>query len=556
MKKLLIEYHRVSDPTQLAKTGMAQQKAPSELIEKLCREHNLEVFPTVFDDRGISAFKGTKVRNGYEELKELLASGEVHPESVLVVLNQDRLSRQAVFDAQVELMGILKHCRIYVMHDNRLMDRNSENIMGDLILSLANAQRAFSESDAKSKRTKGAVLNKIKAHQNGVRGVTGKPINLGMGKLPWWYSSDPVTKEIEPIEEAVAAARTAVELFIKGESVYGVKRHLDEHHQLPEKLSKKAKNGWSIDVVRRMHKSPNLVGEFSISVDGVEHQVTDYLEPIIDRNTYLKFLKVRGSKSTVRRAKDGAVALFGGLGHCRGCGGTLTNLSDKGRISLRCTNALNRRVACPSPVSITGNWFKDYMVNVVLRYLGTKQTTRPVNSEADLKLLDQQIAKSEQKLEQLLEVLVASPSGALGKLVQSQEQQLLQLQTHRDDLEMKVVTEVFDPLEKMPENDLELRDALLRLIKDMRISRIGRGTVLVSIFTKNDINVSVAFKSGVLLREGYLSGTSDGDAQFIDDAQFHKFVADGELDLWLSNQDDLSVASAGGMGSLFDKEPS
>ncbi|YCO01420.1 recombinase family protein [Vibrio sp. VNB-15] len=556
MNRYLIEYHRVSDPTQLAKTGMTQQKAPSELIEKLCKEHNLEVFPTVFDDRGISAFKKVKVRNGYEELKELLASGDVHPDSVLVVLNQDRLSRDVPIEALEDLIGMLKKCRIYIMHSNRLLDANDANITTNLMIAVAEAARAHSESLAKSKRTKGAVLAKIADHHNGKRGANGKPLSIGMGKLPWWYSIDPMSKEIDLIPSAVAAAKEAVELFGKGESVYGVKRYLDEHHQLPEKLSKKAKNGWSVDVVRRLHKSANLIGEFTIQVDGREHQVMDYLEPIIDRKTYLKFLKERTKKSTPRRAKDGAVAVFGGLGHCRSCGGSMTSLTDRGTPSLRCTNSLNRREPCSSPVSLSGEGFKGYMVESVLRNLGTKSTSVPTHSGNDLELVDQQLTEAKAKLEKLVVLLVSKPSDAFAIAVQEQEHQLKQMQTHRDELEMKVVTEVFSPLEKMPENDLELKEAMTQLIDQMRFYRVKHvkhGQTLLSIYTKNDVNVSVLFKQGKAVKEGYLTGTSDGDLALKDDAAFKEYVELGKLDDWLKEEPKIEQLS--GHVLSFDELP-
>lgn len=534
MNKYLIEYHRISDPTQLAGTGLAQQKAPTELIDELTKEHNLTVYPKIFDDRGISAFKRTKIRHGYEELKALLDSGDVHPDSVLVVLNQDRLNRTDVFDAQVELMTIMQKCRIYIIHDNRLLDRNSPQIMEQLILSLANAQRAHSESVAKSERTKGAVLKKINDHHNGKRGANGKPLNLGMGKLPWWYSIAPSTKEIEPITDAVKAAQEAVNLFIKGESVYGVKRYLDEHHQLPEKLSKKAKNGWSIDVVRRLHKSANLIGEFAISINGIKLEVTDYIEPILDRPTYLKFLKVRSSKSTPRRAKDGAVAVFGGLGHCRSCGGTLTSLSDRGKSSLRCTNSLNRRVKCESPVSLSGDWFKEYMVESVLRNLGTKKTIKEIDYSR-VPLLQEKLSDAQKKLVELGELLLSNPSQTIATLVTNQEKLIDELQVQLMDTEIREVTEVFEPMEQMPTDDVELKAAFKRLIKDMRVYKISRGTNLVSFYTNNDVNVNVVFNKGVVVKEGYLSGTSDGDEKFIDDEKFYSYVNQGNLDHWLAN---------------------
>ncbi|WP_274877468.1 recombinase family protein [Vibrio harveyi] len=531
---------------------MTQQKAPSELIEKLCKEHNLEVFPTVFDDRGISAFKKVKVRNGYEELKELLASGDVHPDSVLVVLNQDRLSRDVPIEALEDLIGMLKKCRIYIMHSDRLLDANDANITTNLMIAVAEAARAHSESLAKSKRTKGAVLAKIADHHNGKRGANGKPLSIGMGKLPWWYSIDPMTKEIDLIPSAVAAAKEAVELFVKGESVYGVKRYLDENHQLPEKLSKKAKNGWSVDVVRRLHKSANLIGEFTIKVDGIEHQVMDYLEPIIDRKTYLKFLKERTKKSTPRRAKNGAVAVFGGLGHCRSCGGSMTSLTDRGTPSLRCTNSLNRREPCSSPVSLSGAGFKGYMVESVLRNLGTKKTIKEADS-SKVPLLQEKLSDAQTKLVELEQLLMEETSPTVLKLVTNQEKLIDELQQQIINIEIQEITDVWTPMDVMPNDDLELKAAFIKLIKDMRVYKISRGTNLVSIYTKNDVNVSVLFKQGKAVKEGYLTGTSDGDLALKDDAAFKEYVVSGKLDDWLKAEPKIEQLS--GHILSFDELP-
>ncbi|OCP62907.1 recombinase family protein [Vibrio parahaemolyticus] len=529
-KKYLIQYHRVSDPSQLKASGMQQQKAPDELIQNLCTEYDLEVYPKVFDDRGHSAFKDAGERKGYGELLKLLED-DIHPDSVLVVLNQDRLSRQGVFDAQSELMGILRKCRIYVMHDNRLLDRNSDNIMGDLILSLANAQRAFSESDAKSKRVKAAIRIAIQKHNAGHRGKNGKPLVLPIGSLPWWFKK--VGNEVYLDEPIVVAVKDAITKLIDGEAPLRVKQYLDQTYTPPARLGRGKVDGWSIDAIKKLHTYEQLIGKLVLNLQDGNQEVKDYLEPIISEKTYYQLVNARTQKRARRETKSHSVHIFTGYGkaHCRGCGGTMSSTINNGVLKIRCSNGLNKRIKCDAPVNLVGNGFKDFMVNEVLKNLGSKSVE---GTDSNVPVIEAKITSARNQLNELVELFDELPSRALAEKLQGKELELDQLLEELHQEKVVAVAPHWEPITEVPTGDVELRKAFETLLNGMKFYRHSDGSVVITVTTTVDVNFSFALRRGKLVKQGYITGTSDGELSLRDDQEFHRYVLDGSFDRWLS----------------------
>jgi DNA invertase Pin-like site-specific DNA recombinase len=160
-------YRRYSSGKQGKGNSLARQAEP---FEQLCARFEWAPnYSLNLDDKGRSAYHGHNVSKG--RLGFFLAAaraGDIHPGSVLVIENQDRLSRQEVDPAR-ELVRdlLLAGVNIYDQDDNVLLTKDSLNDPLALIRLILRMERAHKESKRKSqfssdnwKRLRAVILEK------------------------------------------------------------------------------------------------------------------------------------------------------------------------------------------------------------------------------------------------------------------------------------------------------------------------------------------------------------------------------------------------------------
>jgi DNA invertase Pin-like site-specific DNA recombinase len=143
-------YRRYSSGKQGRGNSLARQAEP---FEGLCRRMGWAPNYTLdLDDKGRSAYHGHHVSKG--RLGVFLAAaraGQVAPGSILVIENQDRLSRQEVDPARELVRDILlAGVNIYDQDDGVLITRDSLNDPLSLIRLILRMERAHKESRRKA----------------------------------------------------------------------------------------------------------------------------------------------------------------------------------------------------------------------------------------------------------------------------------------------------------------------------------------------------------------------------------------------------------------------
>ncbi|GAM68457.1 recombinase [Vibrio sp. JCM 19236] len=142
-------YRRFSSKAQEQGDSIRRQ---TELAEQYCLEHQLDLSTQTYEDLGVSAWTGSNAHEDAGLGQFLLAcqQGKIPSGSVLLVESLDRLSRDKIKKAMLQLMGITDHVDVVTLIDNRRY--TSEMDLSDFIIAGATMQRANEESEVKSKR--------------------------------------------------------------------------------------------------------------------------------------------------------------------------------------------------------------------------------------------------------------------------------------------------------------------------------------------------------------------------------------------------------------------
>jgi DNA invertase Pin-like site-specific DNA recombinase len=163
-KKKCYSYIRWSSDKQSGGSTLARQlKTAHEIAD----EQDLELVEMI--DSGISAFKGKNAKDG--ELGRFIDAVEnklIPDNSWLVVENLDRLSREAIINAQQLFLKLMKiGITVVTGMDKKIYSGKSvtEDPM-DLMYSIMLFARAHEESKTKSKRTYGNALSIIEKYNN------------------------------------------------------------------------------------------------------------------------------------------------------------------------------------------------------------------------------------------------------------------------------------------------------------------------------------------------------------------------------------------------------
>lgn len=173
-------YIRWSTAAQL--TGDSETRQLAEL-ERFEQNTGIEIVRK-FRDSGRSAFRGDNSRRGeFRLLLDCILSGEIVRGDYIVVESIDRITRQRVLDGVQIIQDILKSgVNLYTTTDQKTysIENPSEDLQTLLMISVI-AQRAYEESETKSKRLKSSWSNRRKAAESGkVIIKKGKSIPYGL----------------------------------------------------------------------------------------------------------------------------------------------------------------------------------------------------------------------------------------------------------------------------------------------------------------------------------------------------------------------------------------
>ena len=277
----------------------------------------------VVEDLGISAYKGDHLSTGaLGELTQRIRGGDIPTDTVLVVEQLDRLSRQG---HRIALRWMEDVCdlgiKIAVVQGDRIYDaeRLRDNML-DTIEILMKAKLAHDESVHKGKRVGAAWRRKQEAAQ---RHVPVTAITSG------WLRLREDRSGFDVIEDRADTVRRIFQLVAEGYGVHTVAKMLGQDGTPSWGRTGK---GWPGTQIRRLINSPAVEGDFipywhSERRQQGERSVGYYGHRVVDAD-----LVARARAGLLGRQGKGSgnyhnhSNLFSGLMRCAACGGNLTML--------------------------------------------------------------------------------------------------------------------------------------------------------------------------------------------------------------------------------------
>jgi DNA invertase Pin-like site-specific DNA recombinase len=270
-----------------------------------------------FQDLGVSAYTGKNRKKGALRAfldaveEELIPAG-----SYLLVESLDRVSREAILDAQATFLQIVNAGITLVTLKGSPREYSRETVNAnptDLLISLLEMIRAREESETKSQRIKADWLKKRE------KAAQGEAIT---SQIPAWLKRD--GKRFEVIPERVEIIRRIYDLFLAGHGQHAITRILNDEGLKPFGSGKRER--WDRSYVKKVLESSTVIGTFTPHrmVQGRREPmdpIEGYFPQIISTETYEA---VRALDRPTRTAPPREVAsIFSGLVRCEQCNGPM-----------------------------------------------------------------------------------------------------------------------------------------------------------------------------------------------------------------------------------------
>ena len=377
-------------------------KRQATAAEGFCKQHGLVLVDT-FTDEGVSGFRGKNFSNesALSEFLKLVEVGSVERNSVLVLENMDRLSRQSILPCMSKFIEIINRgVSVGVISQNRILDNKSitENPM-ELMLVLVEFARANNESEAKSKRTKSVIASKIELAKQGEK------VWFGIHKPSWVVGVKNGGFVLD--EKRVALVKDIFARYLAGWSCSHI---ADWLNQTQTPTLRRLKQGmWTNSTVAELLKNKNAIGWFGIN--GVE--IDDYFPRIISDKVFrLAQQKLAFNVKNRGGSKYGLVRnLFKGLLTCAACGqaietkintyrtvkGTVTHYAD-----YICRGVKNKN-GCANTGRISVADFEARMFQVILNLKDF--TEQPTATNDTLAKLENKLAKTQNAIDRNMQLL-------------------------------------------------------------------------------------------------------------------------------------------------------
>lgn len=373
----IYSYKRISSRTQKEGTGIDRQEA---LIQEYLAHHRREL-AREFIDIGISGFRGKNARTGaLREFLDLIASGAIKANDVLLVENFDRLTRMNGIDATKLVVDILSAKIIIVtLADNQIYDYRQEDHSSILFKINFVLSRANEESRIKRNRSLGAWARKHGEAKSSNKVMT--------KRLPYWINYNEETETLNLNSNRADEVRRIFDLL----EIYGCARTANEIN----KTSTDKK--WTLISIRHLSRAKSVYGCLEIyktksengeSVDYEE--LENYYPAVISKERFFNLqtkLNIRTeTHEKVGRESKGFRNIFKGVIFCEHCSTALhqnfTKRKGKEYMYLICAKSLVG--ACPAgrKIFIPYNYivepfllyYKNYGLEKIIRKSGDVQS--------------------------------------------------------------------------------------------------------------------------------------------------------------------------------------
>lgn len=429
-----ISYIRFSSSKQELGASYARQ---TKQCEEYCQRNNLELDPKYYEDLGVSGWKGKNATEGaLSQLIDNVTSGKIEKGTWLIVESLDRLGRQEVRTAMELFLSLLriglnivtiKDNQVY-LHNDHPDQKNKDSEMHEILISVMVMSRAREESDNKSKNVRSGLKNRKKqALESGRVMSSNVPLWLrveGSGdnrKIIAIPEREKVVKEIFRLsnEEDLGASSIAKKFQAGGVPIWNPKKNV--------------KGVWTVGYINKILSHDAVIGTCSIK----DVTIPNYYPQIISQEDFdLAQVKkfIRSKRKAGRTPTRGKTSnLLSGVVKCT-CGASL-HYSTCGR-----EEKLWEYLTCSARCGMPNVRYKDVEKAVVMNIpeVNWKAISEGQNDKREEQImkneaLELEISKLRQKITQLNELLLDSPSKSVMQTIVKQETKL-------EDIELQIVS--------------------------------------------------------------------------------------------------------------------
>lgn len=240
----------MSTPEQMKGDSLRRQLAKTR---RYAEDQHLDLIES-FDDLGVSAFRGSNAELGaLATFKKLVEDGDIEPGSYLIVESMDRLSRQRVMDAFLQLADIVRRgIHLVTLDDGQTYsEKTLDSEPFKLFIALGAMARAHEESRRKSGLLSDAWTGKREKLRSEGKLLT--------SVVPAWLKANREKNEIVPIPERVKVVNEIFTLARDGYGFFSIAKSLNARRLKPWSGRKNAV--WGEAYIQKILRNRAVLGE-------------------------------------------------------------------------------------------------------------------------------------------------------------------------------------------------------------------------------------------------------------------------------------------------------
>lgn len=354
MPRKCYPYIRFSHKKQELGTSVARQGDIHQFIEK----HSL-IVDTTLEDLGVSAFRGKNAKKGQlGGFIDLVEQGLIEPNSILLIENFDRLSRQKVIKSTQIFINLLNHgVDIAILDTGKIYSRDALHT-SDFFLAIIEFERANAESARKSDFVSSA-WTQYRAEMRATKAPKTRktPSWIGVEGTIRTRPGEAPTARFVVIEKEARKIRKIFELALsRGSSE--VARSINDWLEPDEPR-------YSLHQIQYLLKNRKVIGEHQPQKMGEDKNgdlklapeggaILNYYPAIVDRTIFDEVQEqIKNRKPFAGRFNATRLNIFAGLISCGHCNGTIrfmdkSNAAEPGKKQyLICTNSMTGKCVIP-----------------------------------------------------------------------------------------------------------------------------------------------------------------------------------------------------------------
>lgn len=241
--RIAYSYIRFSSEVQAQGDSLRRQ---TKIASEVSDEHNWNLSEVRFQDLGVSGWTGAN-NEGDSGLAQFMAACEeskIPKNSVLIVENLDRLSRQKMNKALTQFVSLLEYVDIYCNADRTLYREGMDTM--DYMRAIFEMSRANRESEHKSERLK-AVWEAKRSNPE---------IAVKTNACPFWLEVSENKLNYEPTSHAITVQKI-FDLREKGVGNVRIAKILNGEGVKPPKAAQ-----WSYVTISKVLRDRKVLGEY------------------------------------------------------------------------------------------------------------------------------------------------------------------------------------------------------------------------------------------------------------------------------------------------------